>query len=337
MENETVYRGPELEETSKGSVILGIVGALVGAVIGAIPWFLASTFTNFFIGYLGFLIGWAAAFGYGKLHGRRSFPLAMITVVVCSIIALVLADFASNMYVLCTDADWQATAHRFHMSVAELAYLSITDRDNLHLILPNLVIGLLIGMLGVASSAGYVRSYTQSGKVGRPAPNPNAAAGMAGTINGWTQPASTGLELPRQFTVRAPKRNLIMGIVLLVLFAVLMAFSVFVGIMADMGTGTLLFVVIYVWLLILAVILILQGKNWRLEVDGDRLCSYTTFGRATEFHASDIASVSMPSVLNGQAKLYGQDGKVLFKFTAIMQNQPLLMQYLAEHNVPLRG
>lgn len=333
MENETVYRGPELEETSKGSIILGIVGALVGAVIGAIPWFLASTFTNFFIGYLGFLIGWAAAFGYGKLHGRRSFPFAMVTVVICSIIALVLADFASNMYVLCTDADWQATAHRFHMSVAELAYLSITDRDNLHLILPNLIIGLLIGMLGVASCAGYVRNYTQSGKVSRPTAGP----GVAGTTNGWTQPASTGLELPRQFTVRAPKRNMVTGIVLLVFALILMAFSVFIGIMADMGAGALLFALIYIWLLILAVILILQGKNWRLEVDGDRLCAYTWLGKATEFHASDIASVSVPSVLNGQAKLYGQDGKVLFRFTAIMQNQPLLMQYLAEHNVPLRG
>lgn len=337
MENETVYRGPEVEESSKGSVILGIVGALVGAVIGAIPWFLASTFTNFFIGYLGFLIGWAAAFGYGKLHGRRSFPLAMVTVVVCSIIALVLADFASNMYVLCTDAEWQHDAWLMGMSVAELAYLSITAPENLSVILPNLLIGMLIGLLGVASSSGYVRNYTQSGKVGRPAAAPNAAPYMAGGVNGWVQPASTGLELPRQFTVRAPKRNMVMGIVLAALFGVLMVFSVFMGIMADMGAGSLLFVLIYVWLLILAVILILQGKNWRLEVDGDRLCAYTAFGRATEFHASDIASVSMPSMLNGQARLYGQDGKVLFKFTAIMQNQPLLMQYLAEHNIPLRG
>ena len=138
MGNETVYQGPELEETSKGSEILVIVGALVGAVVGAIPWFLASTFTHFFIGYLGFLIGWASAFGYGKLNGRRSFPFAIITVVVCSIIALVLADFASNMYVLCTDAEWQHDAWLMGMSVAELAYLSITAPENLRIILPNL-------------------------------------------------------------------------------------------------------------------------------------------------------------------------------------------------------
>lgn len=80
MEQETIRRGPELEEVSRGSVILGVIGAFLGAV----PWFLASTFTNFFIGYLGFLIGWAAAFGYSKLHGRKSFPLAMVTVAVPS-------------------------------------------------------------------------------------------------------------------------------------------------------------------------------------------------------------------------------------------------------------
>lgn len=336
MENETVYRGPEIEETPKGSVILGILGALVGAVIGAIPWFLASTFTSFFIGYLGFLIGWAAAFGYGKLHGRRSFGVAMVIVVVSSIVALVLADLASNMYVLCTDPGWQADARRWRVPVAELAFFSIIDPDNLHIVLPNLLIGLLIGLLGVASCAGYVRNYTQSGEVGRRPERP-ASPAFAGAVNGWTQPATTGLELPRQFAVRAPKRNMVTGVVLLVLFGILMVFSVFVGVMADMGAGALLFALIYIWLLIAAVILILQGKNWRLEVDGDRLCAYTWFGKATEFHASDIASVSVPSMLSGQGRLYDQEGKVLFRFTAIMQNQPLLMQYLSEHNVPLRG
>lgn len=333
MGNETVYQGPELEETSKGSVILGIVGALVGAVIGAIPWFLASTFTHFFIGYLGFLIGWAAAFGYGVLHGRRSFPVAIVTVVVSSIIALVLADFASNMYVLCTDAEWQHDAWLMGMSVAELAYLSITAPENLRIILSNLVMGMVIGLLGVASATGYVRNYTQSGEVRRP----EGAPVMAGTVNGWTQPASTGLDLPRQFTVRVPKRNMVMGIVLLVFFGLLFAFTILMSIMVDMDGGGVVMSVLWAFFLVIAVILILQSKNWRLEVDGDRLCAYTTFGKATEFHASDITGVSMPSMLNGQAKLYGQNGRVLFKFNAIMRNQPLLMQYLAEHDVPLQG
>lgn len=333
---ETVQRGPELEEsTSKGSIVLGIVGALVGAVIGAVPWFLASTFTQFFIGWLGFVIGWAAAFGYSKLNGRKSFAFAMTTVVVCSVIALVLADFASNMYGFCTDSDWQAFARQARVPVAEIAMDLLLSPSNLHLILPNLLIGLLIGLLGVASCGRYVRQYTDPEMVQQ-----QTQAGMGGFAaagRGWSTPASTGLTLPQQFTVRAPKRNMVMGIVLLVLFGLLTALSVGIGIMADMGAEVMIFALIYVWLLIMAVILILQGKNWRLEVDGDRLCAYTTMGKATQFHASDIAGVSMPSVLNGQAKLYGQDGKVLFKCTQVMQNAPLLMQYLAEHNVPLRG
>lgn len=336
MENETVRQGPELEETPKGSVILGIVGALVGAVIGAIPWFLASTFTNFFISYLGLLIGLASAFGYRKLNGRRSFGLAMTVVVICSIIALVLSDFASNVYQLCTYDEVVSAAKWYRTSPVWLSIQLLLDPEILVELLPNLVIGLIMGLLGVAASGRYVRQYTNPEMV--QGQNRPQAAGWSGAMTGqWATPASTGLELPRQFVVRAPKRNMVMGIVLLVLFGLLMVFSVFVGIMADMGAGSLLFVLIYVWLLIIAVILILQGKNWRLEVDGDRLCAYTTFGRATEFHASDIANISMPSALNGQAKLYGQDGKVLFKCTQVMQNAPLLMQYLAEHNIPLRG
>lgn len=334
MEQETVRRGPELEEVSRGSVILGVIGAFLGAVVGAVPWFLASTFTNFFIGYLGFLIGWAAAFGYSKLHGRKSFPLAMVTVVVCSIAALVLADFASNMYALCTDADWQDAAGRYGIPVARLAYWAVTDPENLGVILPNLGVGLLIGLLGVASCGRYVRQYTDPGMAQKVQPQ---TAGFAAAQGRWGVPASTGLELPRQFAVRAPKWTLVLGIVLTVLSAFLLAVIVLVGIMEELGEGGMLLAILWIWLLAMSIVVILQGRNWRLEVDGDRLCAYTAFNRPTEFHASDIANVAAPSALSGQAKLYGRDGKVLFKFTQAMQNQALLMQYLAEHNVPLRG
>lgn len=336
MDNETVYRGPEVEETPKGSVILGIVGAFLGAVVGAVPWFLASTLTSFFIGYLGFLIGWAAAFGYGKFHGRRSYPLAMVTVVVCSVAALVLADFASNMLSLCTDYEWQRAARYYGVSVAELAFVSIIDPENLHVILPNLIMGLLIGLLGVASCRQYVKQYTQSGQVAN-RPNSPINPAVAGAVNGWAQPASTGLGLPRQFSVRVPKRTMVTGIVLAVLSVVLLVLSVLVGIMEEMGGTTLLLVFVWLWILALSIALILRGKNWRLEVDGDRLCVYNAFNRPTEFHVSDIANVAVPSPLGADARLYGHDGKVLFRFTQLMQNQPLLMQYLAEHNIPLRG
>lgn len=341
MENETHSWGPQVEEASKGSAVLGIVGALLGAVIGAVPWFLASAFTSFFIGYLGFLIGWAAAFGYGKLHGRRSYPFAMVTVVVCSVAALVLADFASNMFVLCTDADWKRTASYYGISVAKLAFDSITDSENLHIILPNLMIGLLIGLLGVASCRQYVRNYAESGEVGRrPAPGPNMDMAMAmaaarENANRWAAPASTGLGLPRQFAVRAPKASMAVGVIAAV-FAVLLLF--FALLMAASGVEAVpMILVLGLVLLVEAVFLILQGKNRRLEVDGDQLCAYTTFGKATPFHVSDIGSVSMPSLMTGASKLYSKSGEVLFKYNNKARNLPLLMQYLAEHNISLRA
>lgn len=321
---------------SEGSVFLGIVGALLGAITGAIPWFLASTFTSFFIGWLGFLIGWAAAYGYRTLHGRRSYGLAMTTVVVCSVIALVLADFASNMYILCTDEEWQRTAWFYGISVAELAAVSIVDPDNLGVILPRLAMGLLIGMLGVFSASAHVRKYTNPGEVRAPFQGQQLPNSFSTLNRSWAAPASTGLQLPQQFTVRAPGRNLVFGIVLAVLFGLFFLFSLMVGTLAEEAEAGIFLGILCLCMLALSAVLILQGKNWRLEVDGEWLNGYTLTGRLTRFHVSEIAGVSI-STMTGYAKLQGRDGRVLFKYTNIMKNQPLLMQYLAEHNIPLLG
>lgn len=53
----------ELEEPPRGSALTGILGALFGALVGAVPWFLTSTFADFFVGWLGFLVGVAAPAG----------------------------------------------------------------------------------------------------------------------------------------------------------------------------------------------------------------------------------------------------------------------------------
>lgn len=332
LQNETEQNG----SASRGSVILGIVGALAGAVVGAVPWFLASTFTSFFIGWLGFLIGWAAAYGYRTLHGRKSYGIAMTTVVLCSVAALVLADFASNMYQLCTDADWKLAARIYGIPVAKLAAVSIIDPENLGVILPNLAIGLVIGLLGVFSASSHVRQYTNPGQVQVPVQGQPVPGAFYGPARSWAAPASTGLQLPEQFTVRAPKRTLATGIVSAVLFGGLVVLSLVAAFIDGMDAAFLFTVPVFGALLALSVVLILQGKNWRLEVKGDWLYAYTPTGRLTRFHASDIVGVSV-STLTGYAKLKGRDGSVLFKYTNIMENQPLLMQYLAEHNVPLLG
>lgn len=339
MESGTRYRGPEIEEESKGSTVLGIIGALLGAVVGAVPWFVASTFAHFFIGYLGFLVGWAAAFGYGKFHGRRSYRFAMVTVVICSILALVLAEFASNLFVLCTDADWQETAYYYGVPVYVLAAILITAPENLHLILPNLIVGLLIGILGVVSCRVYVRNYTQSGELGRrpvPTMDPNSEIAMANARENatrWARPASTGLGLPRQFAVRAPRFQLICGIFFLAFAALLLFFTLLLSTTGE--DAVLILLVLSLIITVEALAMLLRSINKRLEVDGNELCAYTALGRATPFRADDIAGVTMPSVMTGACKLYGKNGKVLFKYNNKDRNLPLLMQYLSEHNVPL--
>ena len=68
-----------------------------------------------------------------------------------------------------------------------------------------------------------------------------------------------------------------------------------------------------------------------IDVDGDRLLI-----KNREIRAGDIANVSM-STFNGAIKLYGHDGKVLCQFNNNMKNAPLMLQWLREHNIPLRG
>ena len=82
----------ELEEPPRGSALTGILGALFGALVGVVPWFLASTFADFFVGWLGFLVGVAACWGYRLFKGRRSTRFAMATVGF-SAFALVFAVF----------------------------------------------------------------------------------------------------------------------------------------------------------------------------------------------------------------------------------------------------
>ena len=120
----------ELEEPPRGSALTGILGALFGALVGVVPWFLASTFADFFVGWLGFLVGVAACWGYRLFKGRRSTRFAMATVIVCSLLALFAAEIASWMYVLCSDPEWQADAAWYGIPVAQLAWESILMPEN---------------------------------------------------------------------------------------------------------------------------------------------------------------------------------------------------------------
>ena len=326
---EPAPRGPEVSE-DKGSVPLGILGALLGALVGAIPWFLVSAFTSFYVGWLGFLVGWAAAFGYQKLKGRRSFGLAIAMVVICSLLALVVAEYGKWMYVLCTDPEWQADAAYWGVPVARLAFESLMMPENLKVILPGLAMGLVIGGLGILSAGKYVRQYTDPGMAAEIDRRLQEARAARSPLTGFQ---STGLELPRQFTVSFGSGRKALLIFLAVVEFLLIAFLLMIGgILGPWEDTETLGLMLFLCLAVGAVLVFafIQMRK-HIDVDGDRLLV-----KNREIRAGDIANVSM-SQLNGAIKLYGRDGKVLAQFNNNMKNAPLMLQWLREHNIPLRG
>ena len=322
-------RGPEVSE-DQGSVPLGVIGALLGALAGAVPWFLVSTFSDFYVGWLGFLVGWAAAFGYQKLKGRRAFGFAMVTVVICSLLALVTAEYGSWMFVLCTDPEWQADAAWYGIPVARLAFESLIMPENFGVILPGLAMGLVIGGLGIFSAGKYVRQYTDpemAAEIDRRLQEARAARSPLTAFQ------STGLELPRQFTVSFGSGRKALLIVLAVVEFLLISLLLMIsGLMGSWGYTDTFGLILSLCLIVGAVMVfaVLQMRK-HIDVDGDRL---SVKGR--DLWARDIANVSM-SQFNGAVKLYGHDGKVLCQFNNNMKNAPLMIQWLKEHNIPLRG
>ena len=327
-------RGPEVPK-DKGSVPLGILGALLGALVGVVPWFLVSTFTNFYVGWLGFLVGWAAAFGYQKLKGLKSFGFAVTVMVVCSLLALIVAEYGSWMFKLCTDPEWQADAAYLGIPVALLAFDSLLMPENFKVILPGLAMGLIIGGLGILSAGKYVRQYTDpemAAEIDRQLQAQLAQRGRM-SLNPLSGFQSTGLELPRQFTVGMGKGRKTAIAVLAAVVFVLVVLMLLLGaaLALDGDMESLAAVLVLAPVLGAVMVFSVLAVKKRIDVDGDYLIV-----KGQTFGAWDIANVSM-SQLNGAIKLYGRDGRVLAKFNNAMNNAPLMMQWLREHNIPLRG
>ena len=332
-------RGPEVPENN-GNVPLGILGALLGALVGAIPWFLVSTFTNFYVGWLGFLVGWAAAFGYQKLKGRKLFGFAMAVVVISSLLALLAAEFGTVMYALCTNSDVQLLADWYGISVVSMAFDILSQRlpDIIGDILPNLVLGLIIGGLGILSAGKYVRQYTDPEMAAEIAQRLQAQLAQRGQmihnpLNPLSGFQSTGLELPRQFTVGMGKgRKTAIAVLAAIVFVLVILMLLISSVLALDGDAESLAVVLVLAVVLgVAMVFAVLAVKKRIDVDGDYLIV-----KGQSFGAWDIANVSM-SQLNGAIKLYGHDGRVLAKFNNAMNNAPLMMQWLREHNIPLRG
>ncbi len=322
---------PEAPEKPEGSAALGILGALLGAIVGTIPWFLASTFADFFIGWLGFLTAVASAWGYRKLHGRKSVTFATVTVILCSMLTLFGAEIASWMYVLCTDPEWQADAAYFGVSVAQLAWESILMPENWGVILPSLGVGMLIGLLGVLSVRPSVKQYV-TGQAAIPA-QPGWGSAVRAEI-----PAADG-PLPAAVTVRDKKwvRVLlrVIGILDLVFFAGLELLMVLGTLLGEQGSadGETLAAATVVFLLCAALgVFLLCTARRKLVVEGSTLSYLPTFGAARTFTFSDVAGMKISA--NGR-RLLGRDGKVLARFEDNQEGSSELLQILRSRDIGL--
>lgn len=330
-ENQLPRPSPELPE-AKGSAALGILGALLGAIVGTIPWFLASTFADFFIGWLGFLTAVASAWGYRKLHGRKSVTFATVTVILCSMLTLFGAEIASWMYVLCTDPEWQADAAYYGVSVVRMAWESILMPENWGVILPNLGVGMLIGLLGVLSVRPSVKQYATGESTADIPAQPGWGSAVQAEI-----PAAEG-PLPEAFEVRDKKwiRVLlrVIGIVDLVFFVGLeLLMLIGTQVAPEIGDGEALAAVTVVFLLFsaLGVFLLFHARR-KLVVEGDTLSYLPTFGRPRTFAFRDIAGMKISA--NGRG-LLGRDGKVLARFEDNQENGIQLLQLLRSRGIGL--
>ena len=317
----------------RGSAAMGILGALLGGAVGSIPWFLVSTFADFFVGWLGFLTAVASAWGYRKLHGRRSLAFATVTVILCSMLCLFAAEIGSWMYVLCTDPEWQADAASYGISVVRLAWESILMPENWGVILPSLGLGMFIGLLGVIAVRPSVKKYVL-GEADAAIP---AQPGWGSAVRAEVPQAAA--PLPTAFVVRDKKwvRGLLraVGIVDLVFFVgleLLMTIGMLTG---DWGSDTVeafIAVTVAVLAFIVLGVFLLGSARRKLVVEGEVLSYLGTFGKAKAFTLSDIAGMRISA--NGR-RLLGRDGRVLARFEDNQEGSTELLQLLRSRGIGL--
>jgi len=83
----------ELKNAPKESknYAVGILGAFLGMLVGIVPWIIVYCF-GFFVGWLGFLIGFCAQKGY-ELVGAKVGKLKVYIIIAMSLVGVVLAQF----------------------------------------------------------------------------------------------------------------------------------------------------------------------------------------------------------------------------------------------------
>jgi len=159
-ENKSQYRGPEIDDTESSGYFTGFIGALLGALVGTIPWILVAIFAELYVGWLGFLIGWASLFGYKLLKGVKNRGYALTIILVCSILCILLAQFGMYYYEFFSDPDIAEYAEALDMPKLQFVWEAITLPEVLPDVLKDLAIALVVGIVGVVTAKSQIDAYT---------------------------------------------------------------------------------------------------------------------------------------------------------------------------------
>ena len=120
---------------------LGILGALIGGIIGSIPWIVIALTTNFFIGWLGFVIGISALYGYKKLGGIED-KYAKWIILGATVISVIFAQFFTVFF--------QIYQLGYEVSL-DNTIIIFQDGEFVKAFLTDIAIGLVIAFLGIKS------------------------------------------------------------------------------------------------------------------------------------------------------------------------------------------
>ena len=313
---------------SAGSRLTGFLGALLGALVGALPWFLVSTFANLYVGWLGFLVSWVSLAGYRLLHGVKRPGFAVFSIFVCSIASIILAYFSSLVFSLITDADIQDLANAYYNGSTLAAALELLSyRETFTAMLPDLIMPLFIGLLGMLSTRPQILAYTGGGK---PVRTVNSTAEAQET-------ASDEVSLPRSFELRRPRSAFFTAVVCLRLFSALALLSL-VLFLDDGDITMLLTELVFVPCALGGIYLMLDARNFCLSVNGSVLTLTNWLGSDREFILTDIDHVKTAgSSRAARTQLIGHGGERLCSLDATTQNYPLLLQYLRQNGIAVRG
>lgn len=142
----------EKDGESPRAYFRGILGALVGALVGVLPWFLMENLVNFQFWYAGVLVGIASFFGYRYLWGAHKTRFAFWTIGVCSLLAILISETATNLWWVMSEVETLDTIGEALVFLWENYGVSGVIGDGLF--------GLIACAVGVFGMRGKIMLYT---------------------------------------------------------------------------------------------------------------------------------------------------------------------------------